>query len=195
MPPSYLRYYHQPGKRARYPWFSRLLVRFGTLLTFLYMLSSVFAMSRIESVFNGGFAYSMKLMWLPMAILFAATTWFCCGEFAKVNKSRIKPWLLAALAYPLFLFSSWPFVMVWNALGTAKTQVTYAGPVIKKSTNRGRYGTSYNVTISDRYTQTPVTLKTSNHRFETLSRGDPIQETFYVGRLGLPYRWRSFGNE
>jgi len=156
-------------------------------MTFM-LVSFVFLMT-IESVFNGGFDFSVRILWIPIGILIAGFTWWCRHDFERILNSRWKAWVTAGLLYPIALLMSWPYVMALNALLPSNSSVTYEGPVTRKFISGGRRN-SYQVVIRDRSTQKEVTLSTSESRYGELSPGNTIQETFSVGRLGIPFRWR-----
>jgi hypothetical protein len=80
-------------------------------------------------------------------------------------------------------------VMAVNALTASGKKVTYQGPVTGKWISSGRFP-GHQIVIHDRDTNGAVTLRVSQSRYDRISKGDPVQETFSIGGLGIPFRWR-----
>ena len=53
----------------------RFLCRYAVWLVSAYMIGGIVFLVLIESVFNGGFDFSMKILWLPLLLLIFGFTW------------------------------------------------------------------------------------------------------------------------
>lgn len=143
----------------------------------------------IHSVFNGGFTFSARILWLPLALVIFGFTAFFHRDFEKINRNRWKAWMIAALFHPLSILMSWPYVMAVNAFFPSGRTITFHGPVIRKWESNGR-SKSHLIVILDQSSGEEVTLRTSEAKYRQLSEGDGIGETFSVGLFGIPFRWR-----
>ena len=143
----------------------------------------------IHSVFNGGFTFSARILWLPLALVIFGFTAFFHRDFERITRNRWKAWMIAALFYPLSILISWPYVMAVNAFFPAGRTITFHGPVIRKWESSGR-SKSYLIVILDQSSGEEVTLQTSEAKYRQVSEGDGIGETFSVGLFGIPFRWR-----
>ena len=133
--------------------------------------------------------FSARILWLPLALVIFGFTARFRRDFENINRNRWKEWMVAALFYPLSILMSWPYVMAVNAFFPAGQTITFHGPVIRKWESNGRIK-SYLIVILDQSRGEEVTLQTSEAKYRQLSEGDGIGETFSVGLLGIPFRWR-----
>jgi hypothetical protein len=168
---------------------ARFLTRYGNALFLGFLGVGVALLVAIESIFNGGFVYSIKATWFPLALLTFGVTWMYRHDFKRIGRSRSKVWITAALLYPIALLMTWPYVMAANALTTSGRSITYQGPVTHKWISSGRFPGNQ-VVIFDQATGKKITLSMSQSRYNTLSKGDNVMETFSIGGLGIPFRWR-----
>ena len=174
---------------------SRFLSRFGTPFFLLYILISVVFLGLIETVFNGGFYFSIRILWLPMAIVIFGVTAWCHTDLAPGRNGKGAwwlPWLMAVILYPVSLLMAWPYVMAVNAFLPSHGSVTYEGPVIDKQTSGGRV-TSYQLILDDIRSGEPVTLPVSRAAYAGIPLGQTVHQTFTLGGLGIPYNWRFAG--
>jgi len=94
------------------------LKRFGTPIFLLYFFISLTFLCLIESVFNGGFYFSIRILWLPVAIVIFGVTAWCYKDMPRGRNGKGAwwfPWVIAAILYPLSLLMAWPYVMAVNA--------------------------------------------------------------------------------
>ncbi|RYD84392.1 MAG: hypothetical protein EOP84_05620 [Verrucomicrobiaceae bacterium] len=170
-----------------------LLYRYRSVLLMSFMLFSVFLLFAIESVFNGGFTFSLRILWAPWALLIVGFGGWNYDFLARETRSRWRPWLFAILTYPVVLLMSWPYVMALNAVTGSGTTVIYEGPIMEKRITGGRHP-GHVVEILNKQSAELVTLRCSEARYHQLSEGDVFRETFFVGGFGIPYRWK-FGEK
>src|ERR1700674_49894 len=168
-----------------------LLSRYANWIFFGYMGGAVVFLLLIESVFNGGFAQTIRWLWLPLAVLIFGFTWLNRHSFYANSGSRSQLWLLAVIFYSVALFLSWPYVMGLNATTASGNTMSFRGPVVKKWIHHsGRYGDSCQVDLQDTRSAETITLTVSPTRYASLSVGDVTSEDFLRGGLGIPFRWR-----
>jgi hypothetical protein len=169
----------------------RFLCRYGSWLFLAYMLGGVVFVLLIDSVFNGGFSFAMKILWLPLALLIFGFTYVNRQFFYVETRSRRKPWLLAALLYPLAILMSWPYVMALNAATSSGDTVTYGGPVERKWIHHSpRFGDTCEIDIRDTHSSEVVTVTVPPEKYGSISQGDIATVEFTRGGFGIPYRWR-----
>jgi hypothetical protein len=94
--------------------------------------------------------------------------------------------LLICVFGVLFLF---PYQIAFNALAGPGTPITFSGPIIAKHRDGGK-SVSYDVEILDSISQRNMSFTVGLDYFNRAQLGDTYQETFRMGRLGIPYRWR-----
>lgn len=169
----------------------RFLCRYSTLLTVAFFGGAAFFLLSIESTFNGGFGLTVRYGSLPLAILIFGYTYWYRQELARICRSGKMVWIRASLLYPVVLLLSWPYVLGVNAFTGSGETITFTGPVEEKWITKGRH-TGYHIAIRDSKTQEEVRLNCSESRYQTLQIGDSVSESFEVGGLNIPYRWKSF---
>ncbi len=168
---------------------NHLLYRYRNVLFFTYLGFSVFFLLKLDSVFNGGFYYSVRLLWLPLAIVIFGYTWLNRTFLYSVNANKIITWVLAVMLYALSLLMTWPYVMAVNALTSNGDEIVYQGPIEKKWISKGKQW-SYHLVIRDQQSMKKITVNCSKKRYYSLSEGDVIVERFYIGGLDFPFRWK-----
>lgn len=174
---------------------SRFLSRFGTPFFVLYVITSIVLLGLIETIFNGGFYFSIRILWLPLAIVIFGVTAWCHKDMPRGRNGKGAwwfPWVIATILYPLTLLMAWPYVMAVNALLPAQGSVTYAGPVIDKQLSGGRT-TTYLIVLDDFHSGEPITLPVSHDAYDKIPLGMIVDQTFTIGALGIPYNWRFAG--
>jgi hypothetical protein len=62
------------------------------LLFYIYLAGNLFFLLAIESTFNGGFDFSVRVLWLPLAIVVFCFTWFNRQALYAQVGSRWKTW-------------------------------------------------------------------------------------------------------
>lgn len=171
---------------------ARFISRFGTPFFITYTITAMILLGLIETVFNGGFYFSLRILWLPLAIVIFGVTAYCHKDLPRGRNGkgpRWFPWVMAAVLYPLTLLMSWPYVLLVNALLPSRGPVTYAGPVIEKPLSGGRT-TTYLIVLDDFHTGEPITLAVSREAYDKIPLGMIVDQTFTIGGLGIPYNWR-----
>ena len=160
-------------------------------LLLFYVAGSLFFLITIESVFNGGFDFSLRVLALPLALLIFGVMWSSRKFFYSETKSVWKAWLLALGLYLFALLFSWPYVMAVNAASSSGEKIIYRGPIQRKWIRRGARGnTSYEIDVLDSSTSTLVTLDVSSQKYISLHEGEIYTAEFIRGGFGIPYRWR-----
>jgi hypothetical protein len=168
-----------------------VLYRYANWIFFCYMGGAAVFLLLIESVFNGGFAQSIKWLWLPLAVLIFGFTWLNRYLFHANSGSSRQSWLFAFILYPVVLLLSWPYVMALNAATASGDTMTYRGPVVQKRIDHSRrYGDSYQIELQDTRSTEIITLTVPPARYSSLSVGDVTTEEFLRGGLGILFRWR-----
>ena len=169
----------------------RFLCRYAVWLVSAYMIGGIVFLVLIESVFNGGFDFSMKILWLPLLLLIFGFTWVNRHLLGDAYKSVFMPWLLAVLAYPLMILFSWPYVMALNAATASGDMIVYRGPVVRRRIDHGtRGGDSCRIDLRDVHSTEIITITVPLGRYASLSVGDIATEEFRRGGFGIPFRWR-----
>lgn len=166
-----------------------IIYRYRNILFFTYIGLSAFFLMRLESIFNGGFYYSVRILWLPLAIIIFGYTWLHRNFFYSVNRNKITTWALVIMLYGLSLLMTWPYVMAVNAFTGDGDEIVYEGPIEKKWISKGKRLT-YHLVIRDQKTMEIVTLNCGKNFYNSVSEGNFITEHFYMGGLGFPYRWK-----
>jgi hypothetical protein len=171
---------------------ARFVYRYSGLLFLAYVAGGMLFLVLIDSVFNGGFSFSMKILWLPVAL---AIFGFTClnREFLRAEMgSSAKPWLLAAMLYPIVLLMSWPYVMALNAATARGDTLVYNGRIERKWIHHGsgRFGDTCEIDIRDTQSSEVVTIRVSPEKYASLSQDDIVTVAFTRGGFGIPYRWR-----
>ncbi len=170
------------------------LYRYGGFFFFAYMAGGLVFLLLIDSTFNGGFFFSVKHLWLPLALLIFGYVWVNRGFFRAEMRSSIKPWFIAALLYPTALLMSWPYLMAVNAATGHGETLTYQGPIERKWIQHGRNNfNSCMIDIKDTTSAEVVPLVVSPQSYASLLPGEMVSVSFRRGGLGIPYRWRSEG--
>lgn len=166
-----------------------LIVRFGTALFLLFIGGALFFLLTIDTMFNGGLAFSVKVLGLPLAMIVFGFTYLNRKVLQARSRRPWYVWLFAVLFYPLTLLFAWPYVLAANALLPTKGRIEFRGPIVGKFTSGGRY-TSYHVRIHDVGSGQSVELNVGRREYETLAVGAPYSSCFEHGRFDIPFRWR-----
>jgi len=167
----------------------RLVVRFGTALFLLFMGGALFFLLTIETTFNGGFALSVKVLCLPLAMVVFGFTFLNREMLQGRSRRPWHVWVLAMVLYPLTLLFAWPYVLAANVLLPSKGRIEFRGPIVGKFMSGGRY-TSCHVRIHDAGTGRSVELNVGCRAYPTLAVGALYSSCFERGPLDIPVRWR-----
>jgi hypothetical protein len=159
-------------------------------LFYFYLTGGVFFLVVIESTFNGGFYFSMRMLWLPVAILVFGFSWLNRRSFSDQMGSSWKMWATVVALYGLILLMSWPYVMAINAATSSGEKIIYSGPIQQKWIAHDSRGKSYQIDLFDLSTSSAITLTISPREYALLSKGDIFKTEFIRGGFGVPYRWR-----
>lgn len=168
---------------------NKAIYRYRNILLFTYLGFAGFFLLRLESIFNGGFHYSIQKLWFPLAIVIFSYTWINRKFFYSVNQNKIATWVVAAIFYGLSLLMSWPYVMAINAVTGNGEKIRYEGPIVKKWISKGKHW-SYHLDIRDKRTSKTVTLNCNKAFYHSINEGDDVVDTYIIGGLGFPYRWK-----
>ena len=169
------------------------LYRYRDVLAILYFVGGAFFLVTIESVFNGGFSFSVRILWLPLALLIFGFTWFNRHFLYPKMQSSWKTWATAAAAYLVFLLMAWPYVMAINAATNNGEKIIYRGPIQRKWISHGSRGNWYQIDVLNRLTSSVITFTIPQQKYALLNEGDIFTTEFVRGGFGIPYRWR-FGS-
>lgn len=170
----------------------RFLYRYGSWLFIAYMIGGAVFLLLIESVFNGGLSFAVRILWLPLALLIFGFTWVNRQFFYDAKRSVVAPWLIATLLYPVALLMSWPYMMALNAATAKGDSQIYAGPIVRKWIHHAaRSGDECEIDIRDRQSSQVITITVSPIYYTSHSVGDIATAEFMRGGFGIPYRWRS----
>ena len=172
-----------------------LIYRYRNILSFVYIGISVFLLMTLDSTFNGGFNYSIRILCVPLAVIIFGYTWLNRRFLYRVNNNKVITWVVAILIYVLSLGMTWPYVMAINAFTGNGEKIIYAGPIERKWSSKGRYYWSYHIGIRNENTSEIVTLNCSKKFYDSVSEGVYISDQYYMGGLGLPYRWKISSNK
>jgi hypothetical protein len=116
----------------------RLIVRFGIALFLVFIGSGLFFLLIIETTFNGGFAVSVKLLWLPLATIVFGFTYLNREMLQARSRRPWHAWAMAVALYPMMLLFAWPYVLAANALLASKGRIEFRGPIVAKFMSGGR---------------------------------------------------------
>jgi hypothetical protein len=171
---------------------ARFIYRYGGWLFFAYLAGAMLFLVLIDSIFNGGFFFSVKLLWLPLAVVIFGFTWVNRDLLRSETGSSRKPWFIALLLYPVALLMSWPYMMALNAATARGGSLVYQGPIERKWIHHGgrRFGDSCEIDIRDTHSSELITISVSSEKYASLSQGDTVTVEYMRGGFGIPYRWR-----
>ena len=159
-------------------------------LLFAYLVGGGFFLVAIESVFNGGFYFSVRILWLPLALLVFGFTWFNRHFLYREMQSFWKTWATAVAAYLMFLVMTWPYVMAVNAATSNGEKMVYGGQIQRKWIGHGSRSRFYEIDVFDSSTSQVVTFDVSPEKYASLREGEIFTTGFIRGGFGIPYRWR-----
>jgi len=165
----------------------RLIVRFGIALFLVFIGGGLFFLLIIETTFNGGFAVSVKLLWLPLATIVFGFTYLNREMLQARSRRPWHAWAMAVALYPMMLLFAWPYVLAANALLPSKGRIEFRGPIVAKFMSGGRY-TPCHVRIHDVRTGQDVELNVRCRANPTV--GALYSACFERGQLDIPVRWR-----
>lgn len=165
------------------------MVRHAIALLFLFMGGALLFLFTIETTFNGGFALSVKVLWLPLAIVVFGFMYVNVEVLQARGRRPWHVWVMAMLLYPMTLLFAWPYVLAVNALLPTRGRIEFSGPIVGKFVSGGRY-TSFHVRIQDVGSGQSVELNVGSREYARLRVGAVYSSCFEHGRLGIPFRWR-----
>lgn len=169
---------------------NRFIIRYGKALAILFVLGSLFFLIAIESIFNGGFYFAVKIIALPAGISIFGFTYVNREELKLLFPGRPwQMWLIAGLLYPLSLLFGWPYLMAINAIAVDKEPIIFNGPVLEKFITSGKT-TSYHIRIKDFTSNKTVALNVGANRYSLITVGSEYCAVFNRGMLGIPFVWR-----
>jgi hypothetical protein len=87
------------------------------------------------------------------------------------------------------VFFAYPYQLAWNATAPNSTVLDLHGVVINKRVSHGK-STSYTVTVDEQTLNRPLSFHVSSSDFQRIEIGEQYSERMFLGRLGIPYRWR-----
>ena len=131
--------------------------RSATLLLIGFLLGSLYFMSRIETVFNGGYAWTFDHLWAPWLAIIFGFAWLNRNALRARARRPWHPWVLSLVLYWVVLLSSQPYVMAVNAIPPHGGRVEYRGPIVDKFKAGGRH-IRYEIRVRDSRTGETVTL-------------------------------------
>lgn len=170
---------------------TRFTIRLGGLLIVAFALGGVFFLATIDSVFHGGFAKSAKIFWLPFGVAIFGFTYFKRKALADMSPNPWRPWLTAAIFYPLSLWFGWGYLMAINTLSVDAVPTAYSGPVTAKYVVTGRKPTTYNIRFLDGSSGESIEVRLLPEAYSKVEVGATYCAAFHRGLLGIPFRWRS----
>ena len=167
------------------------IMRIGSRLFPIFMFGGLFWLMLIETTFNSGFDFMMKILALPLALIVFSFTYINQTALLAYSNSLLKLWGVAIAFYLLLLLFSWPYLLVVNAVFRDEKPVVYTGEIIKKYEHRSsKNSNSYLITIRDIDTNEDIVLKLPYLYFQEAQVGQRYCTVFYRGLLGIPFRWR-----
>ena len=171
---------------------THFICRYGNKVFLAFMFGGLVCLLLVESVFNGGFDFSTKILWLPLGLLIFGYTWVNRQFFYIEMRSVRKPWLYAVMLYPMAILLSWLYMMLINAVTSSGDALVYRGPVEHKWVHHGgvRFGDSYEIDIRNADSSEVVTITVTPERYASISKGDVLAAEFKRGGFGIPFRWR-----
>ena len=171
---------------------ARFVYRYGGWFFFAYMAGAMLFLILIDFIFNGGFFFSVKVLWLPVAVVIFGFTWVNRDFLGAEMRSGRKPWFIAATLYPVALLMSWPYVIALNAATARGDTLVYKGPVERKWIHHGsrRYGDTCEIDIRDKQSSEVITIPVSSEKYASLSEGETVTVEYMRGGFGIPYKWR-----
>jgi hypothetical protein len=170
---------------------SRFVFRYGVWLLYAFMAGALLFLLLIDSVFNGGFDFSVKILWLPLALVIFGFTWVDRQFLYAQMGSRRAPWINATLLYPIAILMSWPYMMALNAATSRGDTLNYTGPIERKWIQHSpRSGDTCMIDFRDRQSSQLVTIRVSSAYYGAHSEGEIASAQFLRGGFGIPYKWR-----
>jgi len=157
-------------------------------LLILYAAGGLLWSVLLEEPVGAAFDFTFRYLTVPLAGAVLAGAVLRRPESPALARP-LRRWLAIGMVYAVLLLLSPPHVLAVNSLGAGGEPVTLSGPVVDKWT-RSYKTTSHYVRIVDDATGRPVKLEVSPAEYRAIAVGARYDRRFFVGRLGLPYRWR-----
>jgi hypothetical protein len=150
----------------------------------VYLVGSIAGGLLLDSPSSGAFDLVLRWLALPFAALAVVV-----ARASRAPGARSRATVLTAVAvFAVLTLGAIGWVALANALGAEGEVVTVAGPILEKSSTSGR-STSYSVRIRDERTGRRVRLSVSAPEYRAAAVGERFTRSFYLGRLGVPFRW------
>jgi hypothetical protein len=170
---------------------TRFAFRLGGLLFFAFALGALFSFAAIDSVFHGGFAKSIKIFWLPFGGAIFGFTYLNRKALAELSPNPWRPWVVAAIFYPLSLWFGWGYLMAINTLSVEPVPTAYSGPVTARFVVTGKRATTHHIRFRDGSSGESIELRLLPEAYSKVEVGATYCAAFHRGLLGIPFRWRS----
>jgi len=167
----------------------RFLIRFSGGLLIAFALGALVFLVTIDSVFNGGFSESLKILWLPCGLAVLSFTYVNREVLGESTLAPWQMWVMAAMFYPLSLLFGWPYLMAINALSVNPVPHVYSGPVIAKFVTSGK-SVSYHIRLRDVSSEETIELYLSKEAYSKARVGTVYCAAFHRGLFDIPFRWR-----
>ena len=175
-----------------------IISRYGNAFFLAYIFGGLFFLLAIETPLNAGLRMTLLWLALPFAAIVFGYTYRYEDYFAAHSKprwrTRIKArwrvWITAVLVYPMIVFFAWPYLIAANSIPASGERISFAGPILKKWISRGKYYLGYEIVILDETTRVEMTFTVSRAEFQSVKSGEYFRRDFYLGRFGIPYRWK-----
>jgi hypothetical protein len=167
---------------------TRISYKVGIGFLLVYLIGGILINISIETTLNGGMDISLKYLSIPLAIIIFGYTAMTRNE-AIARNPKASPWVMACILYPLCVLFTSPYIVALNAAGMPKQEIIFRGPIIRKWYSSGK-STSYHVEIMDSASNKKVSFYISKTLYNSVHEGDSYTKKMYLGRFGIPYRWK-----
>lgn len=161
---------------------------YGMALSTGYVVGSIILLKLIHSTFEAGFVLAVKVLWLPLGILFFACGWWSLRKRYPQGGRPMKTWGATVGLYLVFLLLSWPYVLLVNALTASDETMQVRGKVVERHEEKGRHP-SYVLIVKDIQTGEDIPLETDEKTYRQIGLGDEYAQKLRVGGFGIPFRW------
>ena len=150
----------------------------------MYLIIGILPLFLINTEHDVPILYAFKYLSLPVIIISYCYT-YTLKEW-RDSVSRVAMIIMPLSAALLITFFSIGYISVVNMI--SHTKVEYSGKIVLKQKIRGRYSTTYHITIFDNSLHEKKEFDISSDEYSHLKEGDVYRSQWNVGLLGIPYK-------
>ena len=166
-----------------------LLIRYRKIVIPILMIGAFASIFLFEAPANDFYPHWAKTLAAPIGIaLFLFTYWNLDAIKRLTLGSTWEIWGTVACLYPLALLLAPMYVLAANAAVARAETVMIRGLVTEKNKFSKKPG--YLIKIQDKSTGKSFDLGVTAPEFDAVKIGAEYRVCFYIGGLGIPFKWR-----